>query len=122
MDTIITYYVNELVLDGFVSSCIFQIKSVEDYLMEVKDTSNLIGLRFFQTESVVIHGKNFTSDPEYISGWIRADDNHDFNIVHGNNMEIDFTNSIKLDEYQKLILPKNYTSIRNSINTKARVI
>ena len=52
-------YVEEIWIDRFIESRVQEIESIEDYLLNEKFASSLLGVRFFQKEQRVIDGKNF---------------------------------------------------------------
>ena len=98
MDTI-KNYVEEIWIDRFVESHVQEIESIEDYLLNEKFNSSLLGFRFFQIEQRVIDGKTFTSEPENFTEWISNNKYDDYDEVTVGDKKIKWSNCINLQDF-----------------------
>ena len=98
MDTI-KNYVEEIWIDHFVESHVQEIESIEDYLLNEKFNSSLLGFRFFQKEQRVIDGKTFTSEPENFTEWISNNKYDDYDEVTVGDKKIKWSNCINSQDF-----------------------
>ena len=98
MDTI-KNYVEEIWIDHFVESYVKEIESIEEYLLNEKFGSSLLGVRFFQKEQRVIDGKEFTSEPYNFTEWISNNQYDSFDEVTAGDKKIKWSNCINLQDF-----------------------
>ena len=109
-------YVEEVYIDHFVGSMIKEIKSINDYLLNNRLDSSLLGFRFFQIEQRDIDGEIFISEPKNFTEWISNNKYDMFDEVLVGNNKIKWSNCIslqnfilKLEETTKANVEKQYT-------------